>query len=140
MKCIGSILLLLTAVSCQKNYSENILGQWQVDSVATFYNGFTYESSAQHWEETYQYDSVRVAIRRPDGSQSLMYRIDQDTLYYLDQQQLPVSQFTIVRLTDEQLILLKEQPPLWEGPEQTRYEIRYFSKEDNPSLTTRVSP
>ena len=134
------LLTLLLSVSCQSDHAETIIGQWQVDSVATFYNGFTYRSPAQHWNETYRYDSTQVTMKRSEGSQTLPYYIEKDTLYYLDQLRSPLSQFSIVRLSNEQMILMKEKTPLWQGGEQTRYEIRYFSRTNDSPLTTRVSP
>lgn len=134
------LLLILLTASCRADYSTTIVGTWQVDSVASFYNGFTYRSSARHWNEFHQYDTTHVVIQRTDGSQRLPYLIDQDTLRFLDAQRTPVSQFTIIGLTDSLMILRKEHSPLWPGPQQQRYEVRYFSRSTSPPVTMSVSP
>lgn len=128
-------------MACHTNQPEAIIGRWQVDSVATFYNGFTYQSAARHWNETYQYDTSQVVVQKDEDFQRWGYRINQDTLQYFNTQQIPVSQFRILRLNNEQMVLRKEHAPLWKGPEQTRYEIRYFTRLDTAtSVSSRLLP
>lgn len=139
---LPSLILYVFVVSaCQSNQHDVIVGAWQVDSVSTYYNGFTYQSAARHWNETYEYDSSLVTIRKDQDSRRMSYLISHDTLQYFNDQRIPVSEFRILRLNEQQLVLRKDQAPLWKGPEQTRYEVRYFTRADTTSLVSnRLAP
>ncbi len=124
------ISLSLVAFSCQPPPQELILGSWKVDSVYAYYNGFDYweykegaDWAAYEYTADGQMKEVKFDTYRP-----YQYRIAEDTLFWIAQQEPNSGAFQILELRPDYMVLRKDKAPIFSGRRQDRYEIRFFSR------------
>ncbi len=128
--------IILLNICCQQNTPEKlILGAWKVDSTYNFYNGFEYRQTddGRDWA-TYLYESngtvkeIKYGTYRPYA-----YYFKKEALIWIPkyekQTEIP---FQILALTKKRMVLKRYKDPIFAGDQQTRYEIRYFSRTDPP--------
>lgn len=122
-----SIILL---ASCSSDKRKLLQGSWHVDSVYSFYNGFGYmrkdldEEPLQH----YQADG-RLRMTRGTEFRFFLYEMPtSDSLIQRSLEKRRMGKFLIVKLDQDQLVLRKEMPFVFPGNNQSRYELRYFSR------------
>ncbi len=129
--CIIGIAGLLQA--CSPSPSEVLPGTWQVDSAYYYYNGFDYTSTSLPLHETYEYQQDGILIVRNKEEQKQMhYQLQDNALAYRNAQGDTLSQFQILHVDANHLVLKKAKDPVFQGvTAQDRYEIRYFSKVDS---------
>jgi len=126
------ITFLLFQCSSRKK-SELLVGDWQVDSISTYYNGFTFmrKDVADQPLLGYQPDG-KLMMTMSNESRLFTYELStQDTLIHRNTEERILDKFIVLKLDDHQLILRKETPPLFKGNNQVRYEIRYLSKQES---------
>lgn len=108
----------------------SIQGTWKVDSIDTYYNGFTFTRKDIAEEPTLEYQRDGK-LTMSKGSETRLFSFEitpHDTLYHRTVDQEVLEKFTIQELNIDQLILRKDLKPVFKGGNQHRYETRYYSK------------
>lgn len=126
-----TLLLMTLLAACQEGYqSEDLVGKWEVDSIYSYYNGFSYMASDNFIPTTYTYnEDGTLREEKFGGGRTIYYRfVDPDSLIYESADRTILGKFHIQKLNQNQLVLAKDKIPLFEGKEQERYEVRFFSK------------
>jgi hypothetical protein len=117
--------------ACQQSYeTHELVGKWEVDSIYTYYNGFSYTSTDNFIPATYTYaEDGTLQEEKLGGGRTIYYRLTApDSLIYESADQTVLGRYHIQKLDRNQLVLEKDKAPLFEGKEQSRYEVRFFSK------------
>lgn len=106
------------------------MGAWQIDSVFDYYNGFTYTNTNPFPKEVHVYQEDNTMLRRGLGEQKTYYfELKGQHLTIRDLPQATVgNELEITELTPQRLVLRKKKRPQFEGKNQERYELRYFSR------------
>lgn len=126
-------LLAGLGYSCQRNPSaQKLVGTWQVDSVYSFYNGFSFwdREDSGDWARYVYTEDGRMEEWKFDNPRHYRYELASDTIYWQSDAQQGRGWFQIVALTDEQLVLRKEKPSVFGEKKEERFEVRYFSRLD----------
>jgi hypothetical protein len=128
---LAASFLILRCGSADKQTS--ILGSWRVDSICTYYNGFTFVRKDIIDEPLLEYQSEgKLKMSKGEESRMFLFNITaQDTLYHRTADQKTLEKYSILKLNTAQLILRKEMIPVFKGMNQQRYELRYLSKVKN---------
>ncbi|MEO9512043.1 MAG: hypothetical protein ABJN84_15680 [Flavobacteriaceae bacterium] len=136
-------LLLLT--SCNENHNkQDLYGAWQVDSTASYYNGFTYtnKKGGKDWGLCVFGKDGLMRESKYNTYRSFLYGfMGRDSIYLAptNSQASDTSKFRIVRLDRTNMVLKSEKPALFESNiPQERFEIRYYSKTKEPSEDLEV--
>lgn len=126
-----SILLGFLLVSCSnKPRKQWLIGSWKVDSVYSYYNGFSY------WQKEEGHDWARY-VYHPDGQMDEIkfdnprhyrYLLSNDTLYWESVSESGGGWFKVLQLKPQQMVLRKEKAPMFGDQTEERYEIRFFSR------------
>lgn len=128
-KIILTALLVLLCAGCGHTDPDDLQGTWKIDSIRTFYNGFTMSTTAAGDEPVHHYEpDGKLRMTQGTEFRYFLYTIRQDTLTYLTMQNKPLEVLTIVELNATHMVLQKEKKPLFNTKEQRRYEMRYYSK------------
>jgi hypothetical protein len=125
-----SIVAVLLLASCQQHHDvADLQGSWKIDSVGTFYNGFTMTTAAAG-DEPLQHYEPEGKLRMTQGAEFryFLYELRSDTLTQFTTEYQKLETFTVIGLDADHLVLQKEKKPLFAGKEQRRYETRYYSK------------
>ena len=124
------IVGLLTLSCSPKDKKTVLLGSWKMDSVYTYDNGFGFTKRDLEEEPLHHYEQDgKLKMTREEEFRWFGYDLVQpDTLIFRDLKNKMLDKFLILRLSNEQLVLKKQKAPVFPGPGQERYEIRYFSK------------
>ncbi|MEP6737807.1 MAG: hypothetical protein ABJA70_19945 [Chryseolinea sp.] len=121
---VGS--LMLEGCTAEKE-DEALIGFWRKDSVYSFYNGFGFMRRDFDEEPLIEYRSGGQLLMKLDKETRLFsYVIDADTLIH--QNKGRGEKFIIVKANDKVLVLRRNLSPILSGKNQTRFEIRYFSR------------
>ncbi len=136
MKCFSSIFLGIMFLSgmvssCQQSpSSQKLVGTWQVDSVYSFYNGFSFwdRDDSGDWARYVYTDDGRMEEWKFDNPRYYRYELSNDTIYWQSDTEQGWGWFQIVALTDDQLVLRKEKPSMFGAKREERFEVRYFSR------------
>lgn len=129
-KAFTAILLISLLTQCTSK-EKQIQGTWKTDSIANFVNGFSHTNNSQdeHWSNFEYNDKNEVFERRKAEFRQYNYRlVSSDSLVYLDSAGSFLNGYKILKLTEDQLILKKDQKPYLPGKNQKLYEIRFFSR------------
>lgn len=122
--------------SCkQKAHEKLVLGAWKVDSTYNFYNGFEMRETedGSDWA-TYVFDDQGIVKEIKYGTfRSYQYRFNDNKMIWLLEEYAEESEFEILKLFGNQMVLKKVKPPVFPGDNQVRYEIRYFSRTETPA-------
>lgn len=122
--------VLFAGYSCApRDLHTEIEGTWKIDSVYTYYNGFSSMETTIIDLEQYTYlPDGQVNVSWMGSTRKMTYDLAaRDTLKYFENEH-EVSRYQIINLRDGHMILRKDKPPLFAGGAQDRYEIRYFSR------------
>lgn len=124
----GLTLLIIQCSTIDKKSS--IVGSWRVDSIYTYYNGFTFTRKDIDDEPLLDYQSDgRLKMTKGEEVRFFLYDVlTQDTLFHRNLDHEVLEKFLIQELDVNQLVLRKEMRPVFAGNSQKRYEIRYLSK------------
>jgi hypothetical protein len=116
--------------SCQNQRAPKLIGAWQIDSVFDFYNGFTFMDTNPTPREVHVYQPDKTMLRQGMGEEKIYYyELEGANLFIRDLPNSTVrNEQEIIRLDSTQLVLRKNKKPQFEGKNQVRYEIRYFSR------------
>lgn len=122
--------------SCQSSpKKEALVGNWQVDSTYTYYNGFdqVQREPGSDWA-TYVYDPEGMMKEIKYGSyQSYFYEwVAEDSLLVTSTNGGTGARFAVLLLNEDRLILKKDKSPVFSGAGQERYEVRYLSRTAAP--------
>lgn len=132
-------IVFLTAVSCDLTPPEQkILGAWKVDSTYSYYNGFDMmeRKNGADWAVLlYEIDQTVKEIKYGTYQEHHYDFIGPDSLVFLTANGQIRSSYSILRLDERQLHLLKNKAPIFAGKQQQRYEIRYYSRTKAPEET-----
>lgn len=134
------ILFLITMQYCKRAGVRPAINgtSWQVDSIYDYYNGFGYMNRTPYPKEIFRYRKDSIATHEGMDRQLLFHYATTDTSIILrDMQGNLVSDFKILELTEDKLVLKKTKSPIFPGKNQERYEIRYFSKLDSNIVTDK---
>jgi len=126
---LGWLFLVFITNGCTVPIEDRLLGEWRLDSAYYFYNNFEFADDDWHQDERYYYAADGILYTKAVNSAiSSRYIVEGTQLIYLDEQGNAYETHEIVKLTKNQMALKAEKAPLFQGPNQTRYEVRYFSK------------
>jgi len=127
---IWILLIFVIAISgCTSPVGDQLVGEWRLDSAYYFYNNFEYAGDSWHQKEIYEFTTDGVALTKVvKSSISNQYIVKGKELIYLDEQGNLLNTYEIVKLTKNLLALKTEKKPLFKGPNQNRYQVRYFSR------------
>lgn len=127
---VFGICTLLCQCSGRDDREHSLEGTWRMDSVYSYYNGFAFTRKDISDEPLQRYE--------PDGSLIMTLKEEsrtfyfsmpvQDSLIHLAADKSILEKFAIVKLDSDILALKKSLNPVFKGPQQERYEVRYFSK------------
>ncbi|HRP57474.1 hypothetical protein [Agriterribacter sp.] len=126
--------LLAAAVCCLHACSsapvqQRIIGTWQVDSIYDYYNGFDFMNKHPHPAEVFRYGTDSIVSHEGMGEQLLFrYYCNDSALFFNDMNGNPVSEYIILYIDKNHMVLRKDKSPLFPGKNQEKYEVRYFSK------------
>ena len=121
---------------CQTGSADElILGEWEIDSTYTFYNGFDFVQTESDGWAIYSFDRDGIMKEvQPEGYMSYLYALShRDTLLLQPTRGGELSRFFILHLDRKRLVLRKTKDPIFSGGSQQRYEIRYFSRKHDQS-------
>ena len=109
---------------------DAIQGQWKVDSVFRYYNGFEQHIPGKKTDPTYHYlEGNKVREQKGRDYREYIYAWkDPDTLSYQAPDGEMIGIYQVLHLSSHQMALKRQQPHIFAGGGQERYEIRYFSK------------
>lgn len=123
------IIFLISVSGCTSPVGDQLVGEWRLDSAYYFYNNFEYAGDSWHQKEIYEFTTDGVALTKVvKSSISNQYIVKGKELIYLDEQGNLLNTYEIVKLTKNLLALKTEKKPLFKGPNQNRYQVRYFSR------------
>ena len=123
--------IVATLVQCSgRDNMHSLEGTWRMDSVYSYYNGFTFTRKDILDEPLQRYE--------PDGSLIMTLKEESRTFYFsmpvgdslihLSPDKSVLDKFDIINLDNDILALKKTLNPVFKGAQQQRYEVRYFSK------------
>lgn len=121
---------LYILLCCAPEKKTAIQGIWKVDSIATYYNGFTFTRKDIGDEPILEY-LPDAGLKMSKGDETRMFSFDiseKDTLYHRTVDNELLEKFSIRELGADRLILRKDLAPVFKGANQERYEIRYLSR------------
>jgi hypothetical protein len=123
-------LAILLQQCAQTDKNALLQGAWRTDSVYTYYNGFGFTKRDLEEEPLRHYQADgKLMMTRDKEFRFFSYRIqNNDSLIHLNPKVKTVEKFLIIDLDHNRMILRKELRPLFQGPSQQRYEIRYLSR------------
>lgn len=116
---------------CAGRDSKRLLeGTWRMDSVYSYYNGFTFTRKDISGEPLQRYEpDGRLIMTLKEESRTFYFSVAvQDSLIHQAPDKSVIDKFAIIRLDNDILALKKALNPVFKGPQQERYEVRYFSK------------
>lgn len=117
--------------TCNKPEKERLLGKWKLDSAQYHYNNFFHSSTGWYQEEIYEYlPTDEVIVSAVNAYLKIPYLYKDKEIHYLKANGETEEIYEIIKLDQRELVLKVENTPLFQGKNQTRYEIRYFSKID----------
>ncbi|ULQ53277.1 hypothetical protein [Flavihumibacter fluvii] len=133
-----ALLLMMTASpffsACNASTETGIIGSWRIDSIYDNYNGFSFTNRDPSPREVYEYRPDNTVLRKGMGEEKLYFYKVKDTILTLSVNNTsPGDDFTILHIDRQQLAIKKNKKPLFPGKNQTRYEVRYFSRIDSAS-------
>lgn len=122
------IIAMLSLAACAPNPAD-LQGTWKIDSITTFYNGFTMTTAAAGDEPIQHYEPEgRLRMTKGTEFRYFLYELHGDTLTHLTTEYKRIETFTIVKLDQHRLVLQMEKKPLFKEKRQRRYETRFFSR------------
>ncbi|HRQ50327.1 MAG TPA: hypothetical protein PLR74_07325, partial [Agriterribacter sp.] len=108
---------------------QKIIGTWRVDSIYDYYNGFDFMNKHPYPAEVFHYRTDSIVSHEGMGEQLLFYyHCNDSTLFFNDMNGNPVSEYIILHIDKNHMVLRKNKSPLFPGKNQEKYEVRYFSK------------
>lgn len=126
------VVLTLLLVQCRsQKKSESLVGNWKVDSIYSYYNGFSFTRKDVADQPLLGYQPEgKLMMSMSNESRLFSYELSaQDTLVHRNADDKILDKFIVLKLDAHHLILRKETPPLFKGNNQVRYEVRYLSKQ-----------
>jgi hypothetical protein len=124
------LFLMLLCQACQQYNTYMIEGQWQLDSSLHYYNHFQY-SEVGDKQIIYHYTADTLVIFKANEKKEIRYEIDRDTLKWLEpNSKQTISDFQIISLQPNSMILREALKPLYSQPNQFRYRQYYYSRVD----------
>ncbi len=118
-------------MQCTSDNKTTVLGNWEVDSVYTYYNGFGFTRKDVEEEPLLEYQQDgKLKMTKGNESRFFLFELSsQDTLLHRNRDGKIFEKFCIQKLNENQLVLRKEMHPVFKGNNQKRYEIRYLAKD-----------
>lgn len=106
------------------------MGAWKVDSVYSFYNGFSYwdKDEGADWATYVYHEDGKMDEVKFDNPRHYRYLLSQDTLYWESLSETGGGWFRVLELSPQKMVLRKEKAPMFGDEKEERYEIRFFSK------------
>ena len=129
-------VLSLVVLSCKSTVDKKTLhGAWRMDSLYDYYNGFSYMNRNPQPAEVHVYKGDHTMLRRGMGHErEYYYAIEGKNLVISDTLGAPEAKHILLKLDSTQLVLKKENLPLFPGENQVKYQIRFFTKIPMDSL------
>ena len=125
---LGMCMAFFRCSNRESKYS--LEGTWRMDSVYSYYNGFAFTRKDIYDEPLQRYEPGGSLIMTL-GKESRTFYFSmpvQDSVVHLAPDKSVLDKFAIVKLDNDILALKKSLNPVFNGPQQERYEVRYFSK------------
>lgn len=122
-------------VSCKSNSDIQLEGNWRLDSIFYFDNGFTYTNRAPYPSEVHVYKSDSTFLRRGMGRENkFTYSLNKKELVIKDSSDGPGAKLRIIKADSTILAIRKEKSLVFPGKNQERYEIRFFTRISKDSV------
>jgi hypothetical protein len=123
-------ILSMVVLSCKSTVDKKILhGAWRMDSLYDYYNGFSYMNRGPQPAEVHVYEGDHTMLRRGMGHvREYYYKVEGKNLVMSDTLGAPEAKHMVLRLDSTQLVLKKENTPLFPGENQVKYQIRFFTR------------
>lgn len=129
------VVMSILSVSCDSLSNVKVTGNWRMDSIYDYYNGFTFTNTNPFPKEVYEYRENQSVLRKGMGEQlEYRYALTDSILTLTDPTGNQESAFIIVYLDNNRMALKKNKKVLFPGKNQVRYEVRYFSRMDSAGL------
>ena len=122
--------------ACQPTYDkQQLYGNWQVDSVYAFYNGFGYWQYGDGYDwATYVYQpNGKFEELKYNNPRHYRYELSGDTLLWESLDEPQTGWFLILSLQENHMVLRKDKPSMFGNAKEERYEIRFFSRLTTPN-------
>jgi len=122
--------LSLFVLSCKTGVDQKKLqGAWRFDSLYDYYNGFSYMNRNPQPAEVHVYKGANTMLRRGMGHEkTYYYQIEEKQIVISDSLGSSGARHLVLKLDSNQLVLKKENRPLFPGENQVKYEIRFFTR------------
>jgi hypothetical protein len=129
-------VLSVVVLSCKSTVDKKALhGAWRMDSLYDYYNGFSFMNRNPQPAEVHVYKGDHTMLRRGLGHErEYYYAIEGKNLVISDTLGAPEANHILLKLDSTQLVLKKENRPLFPGENQVKYQIRFFTKIPMDSL------
>ncbi|MCC5939779.1 MAG: hypothetical protein JJU34_21030 [Lunatimonas sp.] len=122
-------IMLGMIVTCNGTNTENLIGKWRLDSVQYYYNNFSHSSTGWYQEETYEYlPTDELVVSAVNAYMRIPIIVSKKEIHHLNPLGETEEIYSILKLNRESLVLQVDNTPLFAGNQQSRYEIRYFSR------------
>jgi hypothetical protein len=123
-------ILSMVVLSCKSTVDQKTLhGAWRMDSLYDYYNGFSYMNRDPQPAEVHVYKGEHTMLRRGMGHErEYYYAIEGKHLIISDTLGAPEGKHIVLRLDSTQLVLKKENRPIFSGENQVKYQIRFFTR------------
>jgi hypothetical protein len=130
LSLLAIIIVSMVVLSCKSTVDKKTLhGAWRMDSLYDYYNGFSYMNRSPQPAEVHVYKGDHTMLRRGMGHErEYYYAIDGKNLIISDTLGSPEAKHMVLMLDSTQLVLKKENRPLFPGENQVKYEIRFFTR------------
>lgn len=128
---LSLILCIAMLSACQRTNKQQLVGKWKLDSAYYHYNQFGFSSGGWHQEELYEFlPSGETRTIAQKSALTNEYKVDDNELCYFNEEGVLINTYEILLLDRDHLVLRAEKQPLFDGANQNRFEVRYFSKLD----------
>lgn len=133
---LAMIILSVGFLSCKSTVDQKkLLGAWRMDSIYDYYNGFSYMNRAPLPSEVHVYKGASTMLRRGMGHEkTYYYQIEGKQIVISDSLGSSGAKHFVLKLDSSQLVLKKENRPLFPGENQVKYEIRFFTRIPSDNL------
>lgn len=122
--------MLVSFSSCSNRDPADLHGSWRLDSIYNFYNGFGHTNlDVDHFPLLHYQPDGQLRMTKGQESRYFLYEVHPpDTVTHKTPDGMIMERSIIVSVHSTHLVLKKELSPVFQGKNQHRYEIKYFSR------------
>ncbi len=128
-------ILSIAITSCNSNETIMLEGNWRLDSILYYDNGFTYTNKSPYPSEVHVYKPDSTFLRRGMGRENkFTYSLNKKNLVIKDSGNGPGAKLKIIKADSTVLAIRKEKALVFPGKNQERFEIRFFTRMPKDSV------